>query len=126
MADDATAFGCRDWDFACVITAVWPRDQGGTEVALDAVKWVYDVARDLLPLSSGAYGADLGPDPRDTPLAAMAFGPNGPRLAWLKETLDPHNVLAYACPLPTPPIKQKLIILITGESRASKDYCAGI
>lgn len=25
-ADDATAFGCRDWDFACVITGVWPRD----------------------------------------------------------------------------------------------------
>ncbi|KAI1044960.1 hypothetical protein LB503_013581 [Fusarium chuoi] len=126
VADDATAFGCRDWDFACVITAVWPRDQGGTEVALDAVKWVYDVARDLLPLSSGAYGADLGPDPRDTPLAAMAFGPNGPRLAWLKETLDPRNVLAYACPLPTPPIKQKLIILVTGESGAGKDYCADI
>ncbi|EWZ78601.1 hypothetical protein FOWG_17171 [Fusarium oxysporum f. sp. lycopersici MN25] len=47
-------------DFACVITAVWPRDQGGTEVALGAVQWVYNVTRDLLPLSSGAYGADLG------------------------------------------------------------------
>ncbi|CVL13645.1 related to adenine phosphoribosyltransferase [Fusarium proliferatum] len=126
VADDATAFGCRDWDFACVITAVWPRDQGGTEVALDAVQWVYNVARDLLPLSSGAYGADLGPDPRDMPLAAMAFGPNGPRLAWLKETLDPRKVLAYACPLPTPPIKQKLIILVTGESGVGKDYCADI
>ncbi|RBR26228.1 uncharacterized protein FIESC28_01011 [Fusarium coffeatum] len=126
VADDATAFGCRDWDFACVITAVWPRDQGVSKVALGAVQWVYNVARDLLPLSSGAYGADLGPDPRDTALAAKAFGPNGPRLAWLKQSLDPRNVLAYACPLPKPPMKQKLIILITGESGVGKDYCADI
>ncbi|KAF5700345.1 adenine phosphoribosyltransferase [Fusarium mundagurra] len=126
VADDATAFGCRDWHFACVITAVWPRDQGGTEVALGAVQWVYNVAMDLLPLSSGAYGADLGPDPRDAALAAKAFGPNGPRLAWLKQSLDPLNVLAYACPLPKPPMKQKLIILVTGESGVGKDYCADI
>lgn len=26
VAEDATAFGCRDWDFACVVTGVWPRD----------------------------------------------------------------------------------------------------
>lgn len=24
IAPDATAFGCRDWHFACVITGVWP------------------------------------------------------------------------------------------------------
>ncbi|KAF4414899.1 Higher eukaryotic phosphomevalonate kinase [Fusarium acutatum] len=126
VADDATAFGCRDWDFACVITAVWPRDQDGTEVALGAVQWVYNVTIDLLPLSSGAYGADLGPDPRDTALAAKAFGPNRPRLAWLKQSLDPRNVLAYACPLPKPPMKQKLIILVTGESGVGKDYCADV
>ncbi|KAI7762688.1 hypothetical protein LZL87_014251 [Fusarium oxysporum] len=126
VADHATAFGCRDWDFACVITAVWPCDQGGTEVALSAMQWVYSVASDLLPLSSGAYGADLGPDPRDAALAAKAFGPNGPRLAWLKQSLDPHNVLAYACPLPKPPMKQKLIILATGESGVGKDYCADV
>ncbi|KAF5532238.1 adenine phosphoribosyltransferase [Fusarium mexicanum] len=126
VADDVTAFGCRDWDFACVITAVWPRDQGGTEVAMGALQWVYNVARDLLPLSSGAYGADLGPDPRDTALAAKAFGPNGPRLAGLKQSLDPRNVLAYACPLPKPPMKQKLIVLVTGESGVGKDYCADI
>ncbi|RBQ68331.1 hypothetical protein FVER14953_13991 [Fusarium verticillioides] len=126
VADHATAFGCRNWDFACVITAVWPRDQGGTEVALSAMQWVYSVASDLLPLSSGAYGADLGSDPRDAALAAKAFGQNGPRLAWLKQSLDPRNVLAYACPLPKPPMKQKLIILATGESGAGKDYCADV
>ncbi|KAL4724537.1 hypothetical protein ACLX1H_007978 [Fusarium chlamydosporum] len=126
VADTTTAFGCRDWDFACVITAVWPRDQDGTEVAMGATEWVYDVVRDLLPLSSGAYGADLGPDPRDTALAAKAFGPNGPRLARLKETLDSRNVLAYACPLPKLPTKLKLIILVTGESGVGKDYCADV
>ena len=126
VAADATAFGCRDWDFACVITGVWPRDQDGTEAARAAVRWVYNVAGNLLSLSSGAYGADLGPDPRDAALAAKAFGSNRPRLARLKNSLDPRNVLAYACPLPKTPVEQKLIILVTGESCAGKDYCADV
>ncbi|KAK4077175.1 CAZyme family AA7 [Purpureocillium lilacinum] len=126
VAGAATAFGCRDWDFACIITGVWPRDQDGTTVAQDAVQWVYDVARDLLPLSSGAYAADLGPDPRDASLAARAFGSNGPRLARLKQSLDPGNVLAYACPLPKVKPGPRLVILVTGNSCAGKDYCANI
>ena len=126
VAADATAFGCRDWDFACVITGVWPCDQDGTEAARSAVRWVYNVAGDLLSLSSGAYGADLGPDPRDAALAAKAFGPNRSRLARLKHSLDPRNVLAYACPLPKAPMEQKLIILVTGESCVGKDYCADV
>ncbi|CAI7604860.1 unnamed protein product [Penicillium glandicola] len=126
VAADATAFGCRDWDFACVVTGVWPRDQDGTEVSRAAVRWVYNVASDLLPVSSGVYGADLGPDPRDAVLAAKAFGPNLPRLTRLKHSADPHRVLAYACPLPTARMEQKLIVLVTGESGAGKDYCANI
>ena len=126
VAPDATAFGCRDWDFACVITGIWPRDQDGTEAARSTVKWVYDVVQDLLPLSSGAYGADLGPDPRDASLATKAFGPNRPRLGRLKSSLDPRNVLAYACPLPKTSAKPKLIFLVTGESCAGKDYCAEV
>jgi FAD binding domain len=86
VAAETTAFGCRDWDFACVITGVWPREQDDTEAARAAARWVYDIARDLLPMSSGTYGADLGPDPRDTALAAKAFGPNRPRLARLKHS----------------------------------------
>ncbi|KAK6382488.1 hypothetical protein LTR81_027532, partial [Elasticomyces elasticus] len=126
MADDATAFGCRDWDFACVVTGVWPRDQDETGAARAAVQWVYNVAMQLMPLSSGAYGADLGPDRRDAALATKAFGSNLPRLASLKNTLDPDNVLAYACPLPAAPIGQKLIILVTGDSCAGKDFCADV
>ncbi|KAL8364725.1 hypothetical protein RB595_003826 [Gaeumannomyces hyphopodioides] len=121
---EATAFGCRDWEFACVVTGVWPRDQDGTEAARAAVSWVYGVAMDLLPLSCGAYGADLGPDPRDAALAAKAFGPNRPRLARVKHNADPRNVLAYACPLPKAPTGQKLVVLVTGESAAGKDYSA--
>lgn len=126
VAVDTTAFGCRDWDFACVITGVWPRDQDGTEAALAAVRWTYNVAGDLLCLSSGVYSADLGPDPRDASLAAKAFGPNQPRLARLKRSLDPCNVLAYACPLLKAKVQtaRKLIILVTGESCVGKDYCA--
>ncbi|KAI9654187.1 MAG: hypothetical protein M1821_006715 [Bathelium mastoideum] len=119
-----TAFGCRDWHFACTITGVWPRDQDGTEVAQSAVQWVYDIAGDLLSLSRGAYCADLGPDPRDAVLAFKAFGGYKARLAHLKHSLDPHNVLPYACPIPKTP--RKLIILVTGESGAGKDYCAEV
>ena len=126
VAADATAFGCRDWDFACVITGVWPRDEDDTEAAQSAVRWVYNVAGHLLSLSCGAYGADLGPDPRDAALAARAFGPNRARLAHLKHSLEPRNMLAYACPLPKAVIEQKLIILVTGESCAGKDFCADV
>ncbi|KAK4466053.1 hypothetical protein QBC42DRAFT_259901 [Cladorrhinum samala] len=124
----ATAFGCRDWDFACVITGVWPRDQDGTAIARDCIDWVYRAVDAVLPLTfcAGVYGADLGPDPRDIPLAAKAFGPNLPRLARLKRTFDPHNVLRYACPLPKAPTEPKLIILVTGQSGAGKDYCADV
>ena len=124
VAADATAFGCRDWEFACVITGVWNRDQDGAEVARDAVQWVYKVAGDLLAFSSGVYGADLGPDPRDAPLAVQAFGHNRSRLARLKHIFDPRDILTYACPLPKSPREPKLIILITGKSYVGKDYCA--
>src|SRR2546421_5585219 len=120
VAADATAFGCRDWDFACVITGVWPRDQDGTEAARSAVRWVYNVAGDLLSLSSGAYGADLGPDPRDAALAAKAFGPNRPRLARLKHSLDPHNGLAYACPPQRAPMRKNRIIPVRSETCTRK------
>lgn len=123
---DATAFGCRDWDFACVITGVWPRDQDGSKQATAAVCWVYEIAEILLPLSTGAYSADLGPDPRDAALAAKAFGPNLQRLARLKQRWAPNNVLAYSYPLPAPPKDPKLIVLVTGESGAGKDFCAGV
>jgi adenine phosphoribosyltransferase/phosphomevalonate kinase len=127
VAADATAFGCRDWEFACVITGVWPRGQDRTEIAKSAVRWVYHVVEDLLPLSCGVYSADLGPDPRDAALATKAFGENLPRLVRLKHKLDPYNLLAYACPLPNTPAKrQRLIFLVTGESGAGKDYCADI
>ncbi|KAL7958820.1 hypothetical protein V8C34DRAFT_281810 [Trichoderma compactum] len=126
VVPDATAFGCRDWDFACVVTGVWPHHQDGTETAQAAVEWVYHVARTLLPLASGVYGADLGPDPRDADLAEKAFGPNRPRLARLKRRADLCKVLAYACPLPEAPMGPKLIVLVTGEHGAGKDYCADV
>lgn len=124
---EATAFGCRDWDFACVVTGVWPRerDEAGMS-AQAAVRWVYAVAKNLLPFSTGAYGADLGPDPRDAELAARAFGPNRLRLARLKRSADPRDVLAYACPLPRAPVGPGLVVLVTGDSCAGKDYCAGV
>ncbi|KAK7704376.1 hypothetical protein SLS64_008563 [Diaporthe eres] len=128
VSPDATAFGCRDWDFACVITGVWPGGQDGTEVAQCATQWVYEVAEKLLALSNcrGAYGADLGPDPRDSVLATKAFGPNRRDLAFLKRIMDPQDVLTYACPLPKISLAQEVIILVTGESCAGKDFSADV
>ncbi|KXT10524.1 hypothetical protein AC579_2362 [Pseudocercospora musae] len=123
---DATAFGCRDWDYACVITGVWQRDEDGSDIARAATQWVYEIITQLLPLSSGVYGADLGPDPRDVTLAAHAFGPNRQRLARLKHKVDPGNVLAHACPLPKASPTPKLIIIVTGSHGVGKDYCAGV
>lgn len=123
---DATAFGCVDWHFACVITGVWLRDEDETGMAQAAERWVYEVARNLLPLSRGVYDADLGPDLRDATLAARAFGPNRPRFACHKRKVDPRNVLAYACPIPNGSMAAKLIILVTGEHGAGKDHCAEI
>jgi hypothetical protein len=52
MRPTETAFGCRDWDFPCVVTGVWPRNEDGDESARAAVHWVYNVVQELLPLSS--------------------------------------------------------------------------
>ncbi|KAM3541088.1 hypothetical protein ARSEF1564_006023 [Beauveria bassiana] len=126
VAATATAFGCRNWTFACVITSVWPRDQDGSVTARAAVNWVYDVAKKLQPFSTGAYSADLGPDPRDKELAMHAFGPNRLRLSHLKRIQDPHNVLSFTCPLSQPASQQRLIVLITGDTGVGKDYCAKV
>ncbi|OAA53154.1 phosphoribosyl transferase [Cordyceps fumosorosea ARSEF 2679] len=126
VAAHATAFGCRDWTFACVITGVWFRDQDASASERAAVDWVYDAAYKLLPLGTGAYGADLGPDPRDIPLAVRSFGPNLHRLACLKQRYDPQHVLAYACPIICPRPRQRLIILVTGQHGVGKDYCAQV
>ncbi|KAJ4181826.1 hypothetical protein NW755_010825 [Fusarium falciforme] len=72
----------------------------------------------------GKYSA-LEPNQLDKTLAAWAFGLNRTRLAKLKRRLDPGNALAYTCPFLEAP-KQKLVIIVTGESGSGKDYCADI
>lgn len=128
VAPDATAFSCRNWHFACVITGVWSRDEDETDTVRCATQWVYDVAVDLLALSNcrGAYGADLGPDPRDSVLASKAFRFKGSYISYLKHIMDPQKVLAYACPLPKTQLQQKIIILVTGDSCAGKDFSANV
>lgn len=124
--DGASAFGCRDWGFACIITGVWSRDEDGTEAEKAATRWVYDVCESLLPVCVGTYSADLGPDPRDADLAARAFGPNVSRIARLKLQSDPHHVLAYTCPFIGAVLGPKIVIAITGDHGAGKDTCADI
>ncbi|KAF5648860.1 phosphoribosyl transferase domain protein [Fusarium sp. NRRL 25303] len=126
VAPEETAFGCRNWDFACVVTGIWPREYDGTRTADAVVRWVYRIVNELLPMSEGVYGADLGPDPRDSILATKAFGPNRRRLVKLKKVFDPENILAYTCPLKPIGLPQKLVVLVTGEHGAGKDYCTGV
>ncbi|KAK2042756.1 hypothetical protein LZ31DRAFT_585712 [Colletotrichum somersetense] len=125
MADDATAFGCRDWDFACVITGVWLREQDDTDINRAVVQWAYRVAEVLLPLSTGAYGADLGPDPRDAPLAAKAFRPNQPRLDRLKRISDPRNCADVWASLFTERTNKRLRARVSSFSNVIKrEYAA--
>jgi hypothetical protein len=123
---ETTASGCRDWTFACVITGVWPREEDGGEGARSAVDWVYDATEHLLPFSNGVYGADLGPDSQDSKLAHHTFGLHSERLVRLKNLMDPHNILRYTCPLPQTSLRPELIVLVTGERGAGKDYCASL
>lgn len=64
----------------------------------------------------GVYSADLGPDPRKAVLAHRAFGVNRQRLAQLKTRLDPRNVLAYTCPLPSTPASIRRRAMVAGSS----------
>ncbi|KAI6709223.1 adenine phosphoribosyltransferase [Diplocarpon mali] len=123
---EATAFGRRDWDFSCVITGTWSKEQDESRTAHDSVQWVYKVVETLSPLSSGVYSADLGPDPRDLKLATKSFGSNLSRLAHLNRRFNPYNMLACTCSLPKVLITRKIIFLVTGYHGAGKDYCANI
>lgn len=118
----ATAFGCRDWNFACVLTGIWNRNEDQTGISRVAEEWIYQVVESFLPLSSGFYAADLGLDPRDALLAAHAFGPNQERLLDLEKTWDPHNILPYSCPFITK--GPQVIFMTTGKSGAGKGFCA--
>lgn len=77
-------------------------------------------------MSSGVYSADLGPDPRDAELASKAFDLIRPKLDQLKGIWDPNCVLDYACPITRSQVRHSLIVPVTGDSGAGKDYCAGI
>ncbi|KAJ5100909.1 hypothetical protein N7456_006961 [Penicillium angulare] len=126
LAPSATAFGCRDWAYACVITGVWPREADETELPQAVVEWTYRVTAALLPFADGVYSADLGPDPRDKMLALRSFGSNLPRLTYLRHKFNPHNLLAHTCPIQKPWTGPRLIILVSGKSCAGKDYCADV
>eukprot|EP00899_Mesostigma_viride_P018322 jgi/Mesvir1/26491/Mv16157-RA.1 len=126
------AFGVREWDLLAVVTGVWPRQQPRRREAV--ARWVYATLDRLLPFSAGVYGTDLGPDRRDVALACCAFGSDRQlsELAQLKRTsLDPGNVLLYACPiLAADALRARsgplVGVLVTGRCGAGKDYAAGV
>ncbi|KAJ6008208.1 Adenine phosphoribosyltransferase [Penicillium herquei] len=126
MPSSKTAFGCREWEYACVITGVWPREEDDTSVERAAKAWVYQTVYGLLPACNGVYSADLGPDPLDNRLAEKAFGPNMRRLTRLKATLDPHNVLPCGSTFRHESLRQQTIVMVTGDIGVGKDHCAGV
>ncbi|KAJ5720724.1 uncharacterized protein N7483_008658 [Penicillium malachiteum] len=126
IPSDITAFGCREWEYACVITGVWPREEDGTYVEQAAKAWVYRTAEGMLPGCHGVYSTDLGPDPLDITLAQKAFGSNMRRLTRLKTTLDPHNVLSCGFTFRPELLRQQTIFMVTGDNFVGKDYCAGV
>ncbi len=67
VAVDATAFGCRTWAFACVITGVWPRDQDGSAAARATVQWAYDVASNPAARERWSVRRGSRAGPKETP-----------------------------------------------------------
>jgi len=125
-APTTTAFGCRSWLFAAVITTRWPDDD--EEMETRSLQWLQATTDSLLPLSVGVYGADLGPN--DTRLARLAFGPNSLRLAELKRALDPLNVLRSACPIlgdNDPRVQSRgVVVVFCGRRCTGKDWLAEV
>jgi phosphomevalonate kinase len=130
IPQEMTAFGCRDWLFAAVITARWP--VGDDKAEESSTKWLEDSTNRLISYSKGAYGSDLGP--KDVSLARRAFGLNNMRLVQAKQRVDPLNVLGSACPLTTtsacgsdPRVQSRgVVVVICGPRCSGKDWLAEI
>lgn len=128
VASSKTAFGCRKWAFAAVVTARWP--DGDKDLQSAAVQWLELTTAKLLPQSAGVYGSDLGPD--DDYLSLHAFGPNNLQLAELKRKHDPLRVIGRACPLfgaasshNDPRVHNRGVVLIfCGRRCVGKDWLA--
>ena len=90
-ADD-TAFGHRNALAEWATNAVF-LDPGESEVH---IRWVRDLAADLLPFSSGAYINQVGTEEEEGAEAIQAaFGDNFQRLAALKQKYDPTNLFSH-------------------------------
>ena len=125
---EETAFGCRDWTFAAVVTARWP--DGDPELRDSVIQWLERTTLELVQYSKGVYGSDLGPE--DSKLARYAFGPNNQRLVELKQESDPLYLFRCGCPLvdSLPSSTQQAIgapiLLFCGRRFSGKDWLADI
>ena len=128
-----TAFGCRNWIFAAVLTGRFDESKGDKTTR----QWIEHTTDELLPLSNGIYGADLGPC--DSFLARRAFGVNSLRLSQLKRLHDPANILDCSCPmifgsldattaaLNDPRVCDRgVVVMLCGRRFAGKDWLASI
>ena len=87
-----TAFGHRNALAEWATNAVF-LDPGESEVH---IRWVRDLAADLLPFSSGAYINQVGTEEEEGAEAIQAaFGDNFQRLAALKQKYDPTNLFSH-------------------------------
>jgi len=131
---EQTAFGCRGWKFAAVITGRF--EDGSHEMERNVTRWVDETMQSLQPFSLGVYAADIGPE--DADLAVRAFGPNYFRLANLKRQHDPLNVLGCGCPLTGGDALQTrscgdprsqsrgIVVIFCGKRFVGKDWLAGV
>jgi FAD/FMN-containing dehydrogenase len=95
VAAEATAFGMREPHFSALIYAAWTPATGDAGSHRQwARKLAADLASNALP---GGYANLLSDGAADQ--IRGAFGPNGSRLAQLKEQIDP-DALLRAIPLP--------------------------
>ncbi len=91
-ADD-TAFTMRRGHLLVEIVAAWEPSPGGGPAAHRS--WASDLSGALAPRAlPGGYPNLLGPDEPDRVL--LAYGPNAPRLQYLKQRYDPDGVFSTA------------------------------
>ncbi|CAE7818400.1 apt [Symbiodinium sp. CCMP2592] len=110
-----TAFAKRDWEFAAVITGMWPDGKDCSSV----VTWVDESVRTLLRFSVGVYPADLGPD--DIALSRFCYGPAEVKLAQTKREFDPTLTISG---FPFETKEFGACVVVTGRACAGKDYVA--
>ena len=93
---EATPFWNRDAQWSLVVGGMWTEPDAEQQCR----DWVGETTQQLQPDSSGGYIVEAHPSQPDVEeFVAAAFGDNLPRLAAIKQRIDPNNLFRCYYPL---------------------------